>query len=110
MIREMLKVLEGIQENELKEPLNHRHADVLQEGVKSRQYQPLMQRTRCGKFDLILSKSNIRPSTYPISFAESLENRIQHYAKKRRIELHSKDSENVDNMITSLHTDDDGNE
>ncbi|XP_049298310.1 tRNA pseudouridine(38/39) synthase [Anopheles funestus] len=62
MIREMLKTLQD-------KCAGHRpisdQAVLLTEGVRSKEYCPLLQRKRC----------------------ESLENRIEHYAKKRRIEI-----------------------
>lgn len=48
MIKEMLKVLEGILESQLKQGPIHQHIDALQEGVKAKQYQPLMTRIKCG--------------------------------------------------------------
>lgn len=48
MIKEMLKVLEDVLDKQLGQPPVHQHAEALQEGVKSKQYQPLMSRIKCG--------------------------------------------------------------
>lgn len=49
MVLEMLRVLEDIYQKEFNENPIYQHTDTLQEGVKSKQYQPLMSRIRCGK-------------------------------------------------------------
>lgn len=72
MIREMLATLHGVfQKNFGADRSLSNQADSLTQGVKSREYCPLLQRQRC----------------------ESLENRIEHYSKKRRIEVSAKSIE-----------------
>ncbi|XP_035895683.1 tRNA pseudouridine(38/39) synthase [Anopheles stephensi] len=68
MIREMLKTLEDIYAGD--RPICDQAVHLTQ-GVRSKEYCPLLQRQRC----------------------ESLENRIQHYAKKRRIEVSIKSND-----------------
>lgn len=92
MIKEMLKVLESVLENQLRQNPIYQHVNALQEGVKAKQYQPLMSRIKCGtilqtKFDQDICLNEFLIWFFTISIAESLENRIEHYAKKRRIEL-----------------------
>ncbi|KAG4074308.1 hypothetical protein HA402_008717 [Bradysia odoriphaga] len=65
MMHEMLSHIQDIYVNHLKMPTFNSQIEILLEGVRSKQYQPLMTRTTC----------------------ESLENRIAHFAKKRRIEV-----------------------
>lgn len=65
MMNEMLAEIEAVYEREVGAKKVTSQPAVLLEGSKSRVYQPLMTRVRCS----------------------SLENRIAHYAKKRRIEL-----------------------
>lgn len=65
MMKEMLTEIEAVYEREVNAKSVRSQTAVLLEGSKSRVYQPLMTRVRCS----------------------SLENRIAHYAKKRRIEL-----------------------
>lgn len=50
MISEMLKILENVYHQKFNEPAIFRHVDALQEGVKAKQYQALMARTKCGKY------------------------------------------------------------
>ncbi|KFB36293.1 AGAP010807-PA-like protein [Anopheles sinensis] len=72
MIREMLATLHGVfQENFGAARSISNQADSLTQGVRSKEYCPLLQRQRC----------------------ESLENRIEHYSKKRRIEVSAKSIE-----------------
>lgn len=49
MIREMLRVLEDIYENKLEGERIYHQCEALQEGVKTKKYQPLMTRTKCSK-------------------------------------------------------------
>lgn len=49
MMHEMLSHIEGIYENNLKKPKFSSQIEILLEGVRSKQYQPLMTRTRCGR-------------------------------------------------------------
>uniref|UniRef100_A0A182NV92 tRNA pseudouridine synthase n=1 Tax=Anopheles dirus TaxID=7168 RepID=A0A182NV92_9DIPT len=72
MIREMLATLHGVLEDRFgtERPITEQ-AVTLTQGVRSREYCPLLQRQRC----------------------ESLENRIEHYAKKRRIEVSVKSND-----------------
>ncbi|XP_031633123.1 tRNA pseudouridine(38/39) synthase [Contarinia nasturtii] len=72
MIIEMLNVLEDIYENKLGANHIYKYCDALQEGVRSKKYKPLLTRNKCS----------------------SLENRIQHYSKKRRIDLINTDEAN----------------
>lgn len=51
MIKEMLKVLENVLENQLMQNPLYQHIDALQEGVKAKQYQPLMTRIKCGTYN-----------------------------------------------------------
>lgn len=55
MMLEMLHVLEDIYQQRFNESPIFRHADALQEGVKSRTYQTLMSRTKCSKYIFILA-------------------------------------------------------
>uniref|UniRef100_A0A182P1V9 Pseudouridine synthase I TruA alpha/beta domain-containing protein n=1 Tax=Anopheles epiroticus TaxID=199890 RepID=A0A182P1V9_9DIPT len=72
MIREMLKTLHGILEDRFADVAPIRDQSILlTQGVRSKEYCPLLQRQRC----------------------ESLENRIEHYAKKRRIEVSVKSND-----------------
>lgn len=48
MAKDMLKVLEDTLENQLKQPKVFQYAEALQEGVRPKQYLPLMSRTKCG--------------------------------------------------------------
>lgn len=48
-MQEMLKDVQTIYEEKLKEKKLNTHLNVLLEGVRSKQYQPLMQRVKCGK-------------------------------------------------------------
>ncbi|XP_053658948.1 tRNA pseudouridine(38/39) synthase [Anopheles marshallii] len=66
MIRDMLHELERVGSWRMSG-----QATQLTEGVKSKEYRPLLQRQQC----------------------ESLENRIEHYAKKRRIEVSTKSND-----------------
>lgn len=50
MMLEMIKVLEDINENRMGANRVFEHNIALQEGVKSKQYQLLMSRTKCSKF------------------------------------------------------------
>ncbi|XP_052873260.1 tRNA pseudouridine(38/39) synthase [Anopheles cruzii] len=69
MMREMLATLSSVLKERFdsKDPISSQ-ADSLTLGVRSREYCPLLERQRC----------------------ESLENRIEHYTKKRRIEVSNK--------------------
>uniref|UniRef100_A0A182JRV9 tRNA pseudouridine synthase n=1 Tax=Anopheles christyi TaxID=43041 RepID=A0A182JRV9_9DIPT len=72
MIREMLKTLHGILEERFAGAVPICDQSVsLTQGVRSKEYCPLLQRQRCA----------------------SLENRIEHYAKKRRIEVSVKSND-----------------
>lgn len=71
MIREMLNVLENVYSNQLKQSPLYRHVDTLQEGVKAKTYQSLMNRIKCSKFfiynviiDFILSQFSINFGFY----------------------------------------------
>lgn len=91
MMQEMLGHLQNIYVTELKEPKLYNQLNVLLEGVRSRQYQPLLSRVKCGNiFTFDVSLRNIVFFFYFSHFVESLENRIAHYAKKRRIEVQNK--------------------
>ncbi|XP_001649570.2 tRNA pseudouridine(38/39) synthase [Aedes aegypti] len=71
MCREMLKSLQDIYDQQYPENVIQKcqHA-ILVQGVQARDYTPLMERKKC----------------------ESLESRIDHYSKKRRIQVSSKDA------------------
>lgn len=94
MMQEMLGHLQNIYETELKEPKLYNQLNVLLEGVRSRQYQPLLTRTKCGNdYRSNISLTNLKFSLFFFAashFIESLENRIAHYTKKRRIEVQNK--------------------
>lgn len=49
MMKEMLGDVQKIYENELNEKRINNQLIVLQEGSKSKQYQPLLTRTKCSK-------------------------------------------------------------
>uniref|UniRef100_A0A182Q2G0 tRNA pseudouridine synthase n=1 Tax=Anopheles farauti TaxID=69004 RepID=A0A182Q2G0_9DIPT len=72
MMREMLATLHGVLVDQFgtDRPITEQ-AVTLTQGVRSREYCPLLQRQRC----------------------ESLENRIEHYSKKRRIEVSVKSND-----------------
>lgn len=95
MIIEMLHVLEDIYENKLDGNHIYKYCDALQEGVRSKNYKPLLTRNKCSKFHdfnhfyhsgFDLNSRNAH-NPFNIIATGSLENRIQHYAKKRRIDL-----------------------
>ena len=95
MMHEMLSHIQGIYENRVKGPKMSNQIEILLEGVRSKQYQPLMTRTRCGKltklqhqFDIFFVKVFLF-----CLLVESLENRISHFAKKRRIEISKRDDD-----------------
>ncbi len=93
-MHEMLSHIQGIYENQVKGPKLSNQIDTLLEGVRSKQYQPLMTRTRCGEykcFGSIKFSSLKRTFGFFLPLAESLENRIAHFAKKRRIEISKND-------------------
>lgn len=92
MMHEMLSHIQRIYENEVKGPKLSNQIEILLEGVRSKQYQPLMTRTRCGGLDL-KKKLNLLINLRFSLFAESLENRIAHFAKKRRIEISKNDED-----------------
>lgn len=75
-------------------------SEALLQGVKSKIYKPLMERQTCGeskKFNLFVF-SDIRSNITIKSsvFTESLESRLEHYAKKRKLDGHpSGDTSNV---------------
>lgn len=50
MAIEMLRVLEDVYENKLGGERIFKMHEALQEGVRSKKYQPLMSRTKCSKF------------------------------------------------------------
>lgn len=50
MMQEMLGNLHNIYENDVKGPKLMTQLRVLLEGVQPKQYQPLMSRTKCGKY------------------------------------------------------------
>ncbi|XP_052901942.1 tRNA pseudouridine(38/39) synthase [Anopheles moucheti] len=89
MIRDMLHELEGLVCFRTVDQAAH-----LTEGVKSKEYRPLLQRQQC----------------------ESLENRIEHYAKKRRIEVSTKSNDSnangsdepVQQSVADIGTNNDG--
>lgn len=113
MMREMLHVLEFIYQNECdNESSVYRHADALQEGVKSRTYQTLMSRTKCSKHSIRYAISRVVSLLIFlfVNIIDSLENRIAHYAKKRRIEIVNKDELEARKSSVPTSIDDDGNE
>uniref|UniRef100_A0A0A1WJ33 tRNA pseudouridine(38/39) synthase n=1 Tax=Zeugodacus cucurbitae TaxID=28588 RepID=A0A0A1WJ33_ZEUCU len=78
MIRDVLHQLEGIHQKEYKtSPPVQAQAWLLQDGVRPRQYQLLLNRKRC----------------------ESLENRIEHFVKKQRL-IVTNDSATESNIVT----------
>lgn len=56
----MLKVLENTLENQLEIKPIYNHVNALQEGVKAKQYQPLMSRIKCGRFFLSNQNDSLR--------------------------------------------------
>lgn len=115
MMLEMLYELESIYKTEFSDSPIYRHINALQEGVKAKVYQPLMSRTKCSKCrSEFLFEEYFPPNSFSIlnRFADSLENRIAHYAKKRRIEVVNKnESDGETSAITfTSSNDDDGNE
>lgn len=95
MMHEMLSHIQGIYESQVRGPKLSTQIDILLEGVRSKQYQPLMTRPRCGRFNVIqkfdLCVKTAEKQIY--FFAESLENRIAHFAKRRRIEVSKNDED-----------------
>lgn len=49
MMHEMLSHVQEMYEKHVKKPKLSTQIDILLEGVRSKQYQPLMTRTRCGR-------------------------------------------------------------
>lgn len=92
MMHEMLSHIQGIYENHVRGPKLSTQIDILLEGVRSKQYQPLMTRTRCGRFTVVQNFDRLIKLNKTF-FAESLENRIAHFAKKRRIEVSKNDDD-----------------
>lgn len=97
MILEMLHVLEDIYENKLGGSHIFKYCDALQEGVRPKKYQPLLSRNKCSQFrHFWFYSSHIFRFKWIFPFflyillihsIGSLENRIEHYAKKRRIDI-----------------------
>lgn len=50
-MQEMLGDIQNIYENDMKELKINKHMNVLLEGVRSKQYMPLMTRVKCGKWN-----------------------------------------------------------
>lgn len=95
MMQEMLNNLQNIYENELDGNKILHQPYILLEGVKSKRYKPLLHRIKCSKCFFFLSaiyNINIE-SNFNILSIESLENRIAHYTKKRRIDIQLKSDE-----------------
>lgn len=95
MTMEMLQVLERIFAEQLNGERIYDHSLAIQDGVQSKRYQPLMTRNKCSKFlhlffvisakpKLIFILNNVNNHSH---ITGSLEHRIQHYTKKRRIEV-----------------------
>lgn len=83
MLTAMLKSLEDLQTELVCKPVDHNFAECLLESTKSRKYVPLMQRQKCGISKMKNCKVKWR---FLICFAESLEDRIKHLSKRRKLE------------------------
>lgn len=83
-MKSMLNVLENIYASKTEnEKLSyHSLTNSLLQGIKPKIYKPLMERQRCGK---LLEAFKIQFMYTTILFTEGLEDRIQHFIKKRRL-------------------------
>lgn len=85
-MKEMLGDIQKVYEEDVKGDRISSQQNCLLEGSRSKTYQPLMSRVKCRK----IFWANVylyEYLFYGFVIAESLENRIKHFAKKRRIEL-----------------------
>lgn len=68
MMHEMLSHIQSIYENRVKGPKMSNQIEILLEGVRSKQYQPLMTRTRCGKLTKLQHQYDIFYESFPFLF------------------------------------------
>lgn len=99
MTREMLHVLEGILDEKFSGERVFDHSLAIQEGFQPKRYQKLLTRNKCSKQYLIDSSQSMHQCRqfilkhFPFYVIGSLKHRIEHYAKKRRIEVSNGNSE-----------------
>ena len=80
MLKEMLNELEKVFDGKIEN-----QAKSLFEGVERKTYVPLMKRPQCG--NILERKTAFVIYSIAFIYTDSLEQRIEHYAKRKRIEI-----------------------